>query len=55
MRPNELAEHIYEAAKECGFDNCGIISLDALDGYKRRGNTAKVCKKGTALSAGKQE
>lgn len=34
MRSNELAEHIYEAAKECGFDNCGIISLDALDGYK---------------------
>lgn len=29
----EIAERIYQAALSCGFDNCGIISVNALDGF----------------------
>ncbi|MDO5558637.1 MAG: epoxyqueuosine reductase [Oscillospiraceae bacterium] len=31
-----LAQEIYDNALECGFDNCGIIPLSDLDGYKQR-------------------
>lgn len=30
-----LAEQIYQTALSCGFDNCGIIPLDDLDGFKK--------------------
>lgn len=29
----DIAESIYQAALSCGFDHCGIISLDDLDGF----------------------
>lgn len=31
-----LSQEIYDAALECGFDNCGIIPLSDLEGYKER-------------------
>lgn len=30
------AKQIHDKALECGFDDCGIISIDALDSYKDR-------------------
>ena len=36
MSRSSLAQAIYEAALSCGFDNCGIIPVSALDGYKKR-------------------
>lgn len=32
----ELGASIHEKALECGYDNCGVISIDALDGYGAR-------------------
>ncbi|MDO4536396.1 MAG: epoxyqueuosine reductase, partial [Clostridium perfringens] len=31
-----LSQEIYNVALQCGFDNCGIIPLSDLDGYKER-------------------
>lgn len=31
-----LAEDIRQAALDCGFDDCGIVSIDALEGYRDR-------------------
>lgn len=36
MSRSALAQAIYETALSCGFDNCGIIPVSALDGYKQR-------------------
>ena len=36
MSRSSLAQAIYETALSCGFDNCGIIPVSALDGYKQR-------------------
>ena len=36
MTDSSLAARIYEKALSCGFDNCGIIPVSALDGYKER-------------------
>ena len=36
MSRSALAQAIYETALSCGFDNCGIIPISALDGYKKR-------------------
>ena len=36
MSRSSLAQAIYETALSCGFDNCGIIPISALDGYKQR-------------------
>ena len=33
MSNSTLASKIYKAALDCGFETCGIISLDALDGF----------------------
>lgn len=38
MKHNELSEKIYEMAMQCGFENCGIIPLSDVDGYKQRLN-----------------
>ncbi|WP_048515630.1 epoxyqueuosine reductase, partial [Megasphaera cerevisiae] len=38
MEYNELSEKIYEMAIQCGFENCGIIPLSEVDGYKQRLN-----------------
>ena len=35
MSRSALAQAIYETALSCGFDNCGIIPISALDGYKK--------------------
>ena len=32
----DLGKVIYAIALECGYDNCGIIPLEALDEYKDR-------------------
>ena len=29
----ELSEQIYQACIDAGFDDCGIISIDDMDGY----------------------
>lgn len=34
MKEDDLSKKIYAAAIECGFDNCGIVSVDAVDGFK---------------------
>ncbi len=34
MGHSELAQDIYQTALMCGFDRCGIISLDDLRGFK---------------------
>ena len=31
-----LGKIIHEKALECGYDNCGVISLEAFDEYKER-------------------
>ena len=31
-----LSQEIYDVALQCGFDNCAIIQLSDLDGYKKR-------------------
>lgn len=31
-----LSQNIYKKALECGFDNCGIIPIEALDVYKNQ-------------------
>lgn len=31
-----LSERIRQAAISCGFENCGIISIDAMDGFAQR-------------------
>lgn len=36
-----LAQNIYDMALECGFENCGIIPISDLDGYKERLNERK--------------
>lgn len=36
-----LEQNIYEMALECGFENCGIIPISDLDGYKERLNERK--------------
>ena len=36
METQDLASQIVSKALECGFDNCGIIPVSALDGYKER-------------------
>ena len=28
-----LSDQIYDMAISCGFDNCGIISVDDMDGF----------------------
>ncbi|MBQ1501735.1 MAG: epoxyqueuosine reductase [Firmicutes bacterium] len=30
----DLAQAIHDKALECGFDDCGIVPIEALDGYK---------------------
>lgn len=32
---NSLGELIHDKALECGYENCGVIPIDALDDYKR--------------------
>jgi len=34
MSTNNLAQSIYQKAIECGYENCGIIPISDLDGYK---------------------
>ena len=34
MNDNILAQDIFRAALSCGFDNCGIIPIDAMDGFE---------------------
>lgn len=36
MHGNDLAAMIVAKALDCGFDNCGIIPVSALDGYAKR-------------------
>ena len=31
-----LAQEIHDKALACGYDDCGIVPLDALDFYKER-------------------
>lgn len=35
MNSIELAENIRKKALECGFDNCGIISIDKMNDFKK--------------------
>ena len=32
----DFGKRIHEKALECGYDNCGVIALEALDEYKER-------------------
>lgn len=33
MTDTNLSKEIYDCAISCGFDNCGIISIEAMDGF----------------------
>ncbi len=34
MNTGTLGEEIYRTALKCGFDDCGIVLLDALEGFE---------------------
>lgn len=36
MSITNLSKEIYDHAIQCGFDNCGVISIDALSGFNKR-------------------
>ena len=36
MKNEQLAHEIYDIAISCGFDNCGIIPIGDMEGYKAR-------------------
>lgn len=36
MRNSDMAKNIHQAALRCGFENCGIIPLEYLDGFQER-------------------
>ncbi len=35
MNAVNLSKEIYDCALQCGFDNCGVISVNALDGFEK--------------------
>ena len=36
MDTDKLGQVIYEKALACGFDDCGIIPIDDMDGFQQR-------------------
>ena len=36
MDTDELGQVIYDKALACGFDDCGIIPVDDMDGFQQR-------------------
>lgn len=36
MDANKLGQDIYDKALACGFDDCGIIPVDDMDGFQQR-------------------
>ncbi|MBM6702623.1 hypothetical protein H6A05_10040 [Megasphaera elsdenii] len=36
MNTDKLGQVIYEKALACGFDDCGIIPIDDMDGFQQR-------------------
>ena len=36
MDTDKLGQVIYDKALACGFDDCGIIPIDDMDGFQQR-------------------
>lgn len=36
MDADKLGQDIYDKALACGFDDCGIIPVDDMDGFQQR-------------------
>lgn len=43
MKYSSIEKRIHQTALMCGFENCGIIPLDALDGFQER-YQERICK-----------